>query len=121
MNNNDIIYFELNNWFAGSDYPAAEPFISWMSDDLSIRFRNEDWVEENKLCVVESLVDMSSDFCVTATKEWVDKNCPSLLTDYQEFLRYPDEWDEVYGRFGCRFLPYEEENIGLTYVGEDYE
>ena len=44
------------------------------------------------------------------------------LTDYQEFLRYPDDDDDdVYGRFGCRFLPYEEENIGVTYVENDYE
>ena len=26
----DIVYFELNNWFAGRDYPDAEPFLSWM-------------------------------------------------------------------------------------------
>lgn len=123
MNNNDVVYFELNNWFCGRDYPAAEPFISWMSNDLSIKFRNEDWVEENKLCVVESIVDMSSNYCITATKEWVKKNCPTLLTDYQKFLRYPDEYGDVYGRFGCEFLPYKEENIGLRWDprDDDYE
>lgn len=122
MNNNDVVYFELNNWIPEKDYPATEPFLSWMGNDLSIRFRNEDWVEKNKLCVVESLVDMSSNYCITATKEWVKKNCPNLLTDYQEFLRYPDDGDEdVYGRFGCKFLPYEEQNIGVTYVEENYE
>lgn len=122
MNNDDIVYFELNNWMPGDDYPAVEPFVSWMESDLNISFRNEEWVKTNRLCVVESLVDMSSNFCITATKEWVDKNCPSLLNEYCEFLRFPDEEDnDVYGRFGCRFLPYKEENIGVTYVEEDYE
>ena len=39
-----IIYFELNNWFCGSDYPNDEPFVSWMSNDLQLRLENEDWI-----------------------------------------------------------------------------
>ena len=39
----EIVYFELDNWFRGRDYPNAEPFISWMHDDLNIRFRNDIW------------------------------------------------------------------------------
>ena len=115
----EIVYFELNNWFSGVDYPAAEPFISWMRDDLNIKFRNEEWVKENKLCVVESLVDMSSNYCITATKDWVEKNCPELLTKYTEFLREPDEDGYVYGRFGHEFLEYKEENIGITWQEDD--
>ncbi len=111
--NNDIVYFELNNWFCGMHYPNDEPFISWMSNDLQIKFNNEEWIEENKLCVVKTFVDMSCNFCITATKDWVKKNCPKLLTDYKQFLRFPDEDDEVYGRFGTLFLEYCEENIGL--------
>ena len=45
----DIVYFELNNWFSGRDFPSDEPFISWMSNDLKIPFRNENWVKEIKL------------------------------------------------------------------------
>ena len=126
MNNNDVVYFELNNWFAGKDYPNDEPFLSWMRNDLNIKFRNEKWVIENELCVVASIVDMSSNFCITAKKEWVEKNCPKLLTDYKEFLRYPekyedeDEEEEVYGRFGCHFLEWSEENFGITYDDEEY-
>lgn len=116
----DVVYFELNNWFAGEDYPNDEPFLSWMRNDLNIKFRNEKWVIENELCVVKSMVDMSSNFCITAKKEWVEKNCPKLLTDYKEFLRYPDEWEEVYGRFGCHFLEWSEENFGITYDNEEY-
>ena len=124
----DVVYFELNNWFAGEDYPNDEPFLSWMRNDLNIKFRNEKWVIENELCVVASMVDMSSNFCITAKKEWVEKNCPKLLTDYKEFLRYPEKYEnededecvDVYGRFGCHFLEWSEENFGITYDDEEY-
>ena len=119
MNDNDIIYFELNNWFCGRDYPNDEPFKSWMSDDLHIKFNNEDWVKENKLCVVKIFVDMSCNFCITATREWVEKNCPKLLSEYKQFLRLPDEFGDVEGRFGTTFLDYCEANIGLEDREED--
>lgn len=115
----DVVYFELNNWTPGEDYPAAEPFLSWMRNDLAIKFRNEEWVEENELCVVESMVDMSSNFCITAKKEWVEQNCPELLTQYTELLRHPDEDGDVYGRFGHEFLPWSEDNIGTYYFDYD--
>ena len=41
----DIVYFELNNWFSGRDYPNAEPFLSWMEDDLNQKFRDEEWIK----------------------------------------------------------------------------
>lgn len=115
----DIVYFELNNWFAGRDYPNAEPFLSWMKDDLNQKFRDEEWIKENKLVVVESLVDMSMNFCITATKEWVENNCPELLYTYENFVRKPEDGEDVpYGIFGCPFLEYEEENIGYHNTDE---
>lgn len=115
----EVIYFELNNWFSGRDYPDAEPFLSWMRDDLKQKFRDEDWVKENKLVVVESLVDMSFNYCITATKDWVEKNCPELLTKYTKFIREKDEIEDIpYSRFGCPFLEYKEENIGLHFADE---
>ena len=115
----DIVYFELNNWFSGRDYPNAEPFLSWMKDDLNQKFRDEEWIKENKLVVVESLVDMSMNFCITATKEWVEENCHELLSTYKNFVRKPkDDEDVPYGRFGCPFLEYKEENIGYHYAEE---
>lgn len=78
-----------------------------MKDDLNQKFRDEEWIRENKLVVVESLVDMSMNFCITTTKEWVEENCPELLSTYKEFIRKSDEDDEVpYGRFDCPFLEY---------------
>ena len=115
----DIVYFELNNWFSGRDYPNAEPFLIWMKDDLNQKFRDEEWIKENKLVVVESLVDMSMNFCITATKEWVDENCHELLSTYKNFVRKPEDDEDVpYGRFGCPFLEYKEENIGYHYAEE---
>lgn len=69
----EIVYFELNNWFAEQHYPAREPFLGWMGNDLRIQFSNERWVVENKLCVVKSLVDMSVNFCITATKNGLNR------------------------------------------------
>lgn len=99
----DIIYFELNNWFCGRDYPNAEPFITWMSDDLNIKFNDENWVKEQELCVTTCFIDMSQNFCITAPKKWVKKNCPELLTKYKKFLVYPDEYGNVYGKFDTYF------------------
>ena len=111
----EIVYFELNDWFCGQDYPNAEPFITWMGYPLPI-FRDKNWVKNNKLVVVETHVDMSLNYCITAAKSWVEKNCPELLTTYKDFIRYPEEDDELpYGRFDCPFMEYTEENIGFHY------
>jgi hypothetical protein len=116
---NDIVYFELNNWYAGTDYPNEEPFITWMGNDCNLMFQNEEWVKQNKLCVAEDIVDMSVNFCITATKEWVLENCPKLLTDYKEFLRFPNEDEIVESRFGFVFLDYSEDNFGIAHRRED--
>ena len=62
MKNTEVVYFELNNWFAGRDYPDEEPFISWMNVDVhTTKFEdNEEWVKENRLCVAWDFVDMST-------------------------------------------------------------
>ena len=110
----DIIYFELNDWFAGRDYPDNERFYKWMGcNGGDLIFDNEEWVKTNKLCVVRTIVDMSINFCVTATKEWVEENCPELLNKYTRFLREPNEDGDVYSRFGISFLEYCDENIGI--------
>lgn len=135
----NIIYFEFNNWFNGRDYPIGEPFETWVPQ---FYFRNDEWCKENQLCVVESYVDMSVNWCITATKEWVEKNCPKLLEDedyditilrygadgnreiietynYKNFLREKDEDGEVYGRFDCPFLEWREENFGSHFYDEE--
>ena len=138
----DVVYFELNNWFSGRDYPNTEPFITWCGYDSNLYFDNIDWIKENKLVVIGSIVDMSCNWCITAPKQWVLDNCPDLLSNktfdftvitykdgkniersnsnsYSSFLRYPDEDGDVYGRFGTKFLEYSEENIGFHLDKED--
>ena len=38
---NELVYFELNNWSPGKDYPYEEPFLTWIGNDLTIYFNNE--------------------------------------------------------------------------------
>lgn len=115
----EIIYFELNNWTPGEHYPDEEPFNTWIGDDLNIYFKSEDWVKENKLCVMGEIIDMSVNFCITAPKEWVEKYCPKLLTEHSRFLREPDKNGEVYGQWETPFLEYNEENIGIKWYFEN--
>ena len=138
----EIIYFELDNWFGGRDYPNAEPFISWMSKDYGFCFGNDEWCKENKLCVEAGPIDMSTCFCISAPKSWVEANCPKLLTDeecgaefiteytneegkrvretkyesckYSKFVCKPDEDGYARGRISdWPFREYKEENFGV--------
>lgn len=112
----NYVYFELNNWTPGSGYPDEEPYKTWIGDDMNIKFNDEEWVKKNKLCVVRDIIDMSVNFCITAKKSWVDNYCPSLLTRYRDFLAEKDpETGKYYGPLSDdEFLPYTEENIGIT-------
>lgn len=140
----EVVYFELNNWFAGRDYPIGEPFESWLCNDLKQTLCNEEWVKENKLVVVCGNLDMSMNYCISAPREWVEENCPDLLTDksyeykiiqyhageektivhtgfYKDFLRFPLSSSEEYedlpeGRYGMNFLEYNEDNIGVHWL-----
>lgn len=87
MINKEVVYFSVNNWFCGRDYPPTENFKKWLSNDLNQSFRNNEWCKENKLCVYYGCVDMSQNYTVSAPREWVEKNCPELLTD-DEYVYY---------------------------------
>lgn len=84
MENKDVVYFSVNNWMRGVDYPPLKCFDEWLGDDLNQTFRNDAWCKENKLCVYYGCVDMSQNYTISAPREWVEKNCPELLTD-EEF------------------------------------
>ena len=77
----DVVYISVNNWFCGRDYPDTPNFRKWLGNDLKQSFSNNDWVKENKLCVNAGNIDMSSNYTITAPKEWVEQNCSELLTD----------------------------------------
>ena len=139
----EIIYFEINNWFEGRNYPPIESLAKLIN---SWKFRDDEWCKENKLCVMCGPIDMSMNYCVAAPKEWVLENCPELLTDeeyeystflikswtkdgkeireeekhtkkYSDFLCYPDEDGEVCGHIAddWYFPEYKEENFGVTW------
>lgn len=138
----EIIYFEINDWFAGRDYPNDEIFSKWINER---QFMYDEWCRENKLCVMCGTIDMSMDYCVAAPKSWVLEHCPKLLTDeeytyktatvrwdvdkkreireikehtkkYSDFVSKPDDDGNAYGFIsGWRFPEYCEENLGVTW------
>lgn len=85
--NEEIIYFSVNNWFCGRDYPPTKNFKKWLGDDLNQTFRNDDWAKANKLCIYFGVIDMSQNYTIAAPRSWVEMNCPELLTD--EEYTYP--------------------------------
>ena len=145
MKNNDVIYFSVNNWFCGRDYPDTKKFRKWMGDDLSQTFQDDEWCKENKLCVYCGIIDMSCNYTVSAPREWVEKNCPELLTDkeysyyfvcsgakgtwkeeykkkYSDFVCTPEEGEDtpVPDQFDMPFREYCEENFGSEYYETNY-
>lgn len=138
----EIIYFEINNWFSGRDYPNDKTFTNWVADR---QFSKDEWCKENRLCVMTGAIDMSSNWCVAAPKKWVLENCPDILTDkeikyatiitgwdkeqnksvsrreehvkkYSDFLCHPDEDGVVYGHISnWQFPEYCEENFGVEW------
>ena len=150
MEKPDVIYFSVNNWFSGENYPPTENFRKWLGNDLNQSFRNDEWCKENKLCVYRGCVDMSQNYTVSAPREWVEKNCPELLTDeeytYQMMVHRPkrkklfggyvyedviEEHKKKYSDFvyeeddydkigNMPFRYYCEENFGSEYYETDY-
>lgn len=116
----DVIYFELNNWSAGEHYPWAEPFITWLGDDGNLYFSNEEWVSKQDITVTECFIDMSVNYCIGAPKEWVENNCPELLTKYTNFIMKKNEDDELVGRSFSPVIEYTEENKGKIFRFEEH-
>ena len=142
MEKENLVYFELNDWFSGRDYPDEEPFSTWIDDKNTIS--NDEWCKENELVVVYGNYDMSLNWLIAAKEDWVRLNCPKLLSDdshpyivlrhsaagtqeieetmkYSQFLRFPDEEGIVRGRFGWELPEYSEENYGVHYHEDDYD
>lgn len=117
----NCIYFEVNNWFAGRDYPDEEPFLSWVGD-LGSPFNSNEWCKEQQICVVSELIDMSNNYKITATREWVEQNCPCLLEpnnkkficeiDLNDYDEDDNEYYENCGYGNGPFLKYSESNFG---------
>ena len=117
MSSKDIIYFSVNNWDCGIDYPDTEIFRKWLGEDEDQYFMNDEWCKENKLCVYCGTIDMSCNYTVSAPKEWVEKNCPELLTNYSDFIFLPKEGETKpeYDFWYQPFPDYCEENFGCNF------
>ncbi len=141
-NKEEIIYFSVNNWFAGRDFPATENFYKWLGDYINESFRDDDWCRKNGLCVYYGPVDMSTNYTIAAPRSWVEQNCPELLTDdeytyyvrilrkngeetqeykkkYSDFVDHPNKYGDVSGRFGWPYPEYKEENLGCHYYEDE--
>lgn len=104
----NIVKFSVNDWEVEKDYPSAEPFLTWLYvDNFEDFLMNDKWCKDNKICVKWCIIDMSFNFCITATYDWVKMNCPSILNS-----KFCYSNNSVRDRFGIKFLDYCEENFG---------
>jgi len=112
----EIIYISINNWFAGRDFPESGFFYKKYDKNCDgwINLFSDEYCKRNKLCVNYTVVDMSQNFCISAPKKWVMKNCPEILENesFKKKFTYPEPGVD---RLDCMILDYCEENIGLTY------
>lgn len=120
--NDEIIYFHVNDWFPEDNFPDKEPFRTWMDvHNFKTYLCNDEWCKQNKICVVTYPVDMSVSFNITAKKEWVKQNCPSILDEDKRFQVEPNEDGFRYGPYTeNEFLEYKEENFGVHIEDEIY-
>lgn len=125
MTNKDVIFFSVNNWFEGRDYPPTKNFRKWLGNDLTQIFENDEWCKKNKLCVYYGLVDMSQNYTISASREWVEKNCPELLTDdeYTYIVRRSKIKKKLFGGYKTIWedIEYKKKYSDFVYVPKDGE
>ena len=88
----EIVYFELNNWFPGRDYPDAEPFNSWINTPTyTDAFEDNDWCIENNRMDLNDRFDEEKNGCTTkevgykSNLKWWFK-CPRGLHDSDQYF-----------------------------------
>lgn len=83
-------------------------------DENHISFCDEEWCREQGICVESEVADMSINYCVTAKREWVEKNCPEILGS--GFIREPKNGEKLpQAHIAGYFLEYKPENIGVLF------
>lgn len=91
----DVIFFSVGCGTVG--YPAAEPFYSWLSSMLEPVFHDKEWLSKQDITVVEKTAENHLPiFNVSASREWVLKECPCLF-ESEENMRYLVEPDYFVG------------------------
>lgn len=111
----DAVYFELNMWEPGTFYPNESPFTDWIAlrGNKGLLLDDINFVKDNKLCVVVTIIDQSVNYCISASRDWVEQQCPNLLTKHTKFLRHPSKDGNVYGQWGTEFMLYTPDHIGV--------
>lgn len=122
MRQGTVVYLQCNDWCPS---PAeAEKFIYDYLEGyhdsidnpnavLKTQEETETWIKENDLCINTEIYDMSIQYWVTTTKEWLEDNFPELLPYASEEPKdYMFEGDKKY------FLKYEEENVGEWMISD---
>lgn len=122
---NKYVYFELNDWAAGQDYPVEEAYdklCCWQDDPndpdaigTAPLLLYDNFLKENQLVVTFSYLDMSMNFCVVAKREWVEEKYPALLTTYQKFICHPYSKDDDIRIGRAPFRKYKESNFNCSY------
>lgn len=125
MESKDVVFFSVNNWFCGRDYPKTGNFQKWLVDDLNLSFMNDEWCKTNKLCVYWGNIDISINFTVSAPREWVEKNCPELLTDdeYTYIVREARHKRHIFGKpeIVWKDVEYKKKYSDFVYTPEEGE
>lgn len=121
MENQDVVYFSVNNWFCGRDYPNTPNFRKWLGNDLKQSFMNDEWCKENKLCVYYGLIDMSDNYTISAPRDWVEKNCPELLTDKEYTYETIGTYHDKNGKVITKRTQYTKKYSDFVYVPDDGE
>ena len=87
-----------------------------MGNDLNLTLRSDEFCKENKLCVYYGAVDMSCNFTVSASREWVEKNCPEIIGSKFEYKPSDGETEPDCDEVGnMPFREYCEWNFGAEY------
>ena len=125
MTDKEVVYFSVNSWFSGENYPPTENFKKWLDNDFKQSFQDDEFCKENKLCVYYGQVDMSTNYTVSAPKEWVEKNCPELLTDdeYTYVTRVTRYKKNLFGKIQtiCEDVEHKKKYSDFVYSNEDVD
>ena len=117
--NKQLVYFTVDNWSPGVDYPRCDNFENLYREDLdAFAFIDNEYCKENKLAVYCTTLDMSIAFTVVAPIGWCVKNSPEIIGSYWDETAKPgkNNWKEsIYGlpypeykekNFKCKFIQY---------------
>jgi len=124
MTNETVVYIQMNNWHKRDCnkrffYCYLEGALSTMNG-INVEYpegivcktsdEEEQWMIDNKLCINNDVYDMSSQYWITTTKEWVERNFPELMPYVSE-----DPEDYMYKNDRKYFLKYTQENYGIHF------